>query len=95
MNNIASFLLFWLNDKGYSSQSYGKNHKIPEIGTLVDNCGGQNKNNLMICFLNTIKWGGLFGTATLKLYIKGHKIVTATAHLTSLRCYNRSKMSYF
>ena len=48
MNNIASCLLCWLNDKGYYSLSYGKNNNMPEISIPVDNCGGQNKNNLMI-----------------------------------------------
>ena len=42
-----------------------------EIAILVDNCGGQNKNNVMIQFMNMIKEGGLFGTDTLNLYIKG------------------------
>ena len=37
MNNIAYFLLSWINDKGYYSQSYSKNHKMPEIDILVDN----------------------------------------------------------
>ena len=45
---------------------------MPEITIPVDNCGGQNKNNVMILFLNMIKEGRLFGTATFYLYIKGH-----------------------
>ena len=45
---------------------------MPEIAILVETCGGQNKNNSMIRFLNIIKEVGLFGTATLHLYIKGH-----------------------
>ena len=45
---------------------------MPEIDILVDNCGVQKKNNLMIHFLNMINEGGLFGTYTLHLYIKGH-----------------------
>ena len=55
MNNISSWLMFWLNEKGYCSQSYGKNHKMPKIDILVDNCGFQNKNNLMIRFLKIMK----------------------------------------
>ena len=54
MNNIASFLLCWLNYKGSSSKSYGKNHKMPEIDILIDSCGGQNMNNAMIQFINMI-----------------------------------------
>ena len=42
-----------------------------EISILVYNCGGQNKNNVIIWFVNIINEGGLFGTATLYLYIKG------------------------
>ena len=45
---------------------------MPELFILVDNCGGQNMNNLMIRFLKIIKERGLFGTATLHFYIKGH-----------------------
>ena len=72
MNNIAYFLLLCLNDKGYYSQSYGKNNKAPEIAILVDNCGGKNKNNVIIIFLNIIKEGGFSGTDALKFYMKGH-----------------------
>ena len=72
MNNIASCLLCWINDKGYYYQSYGKNHKMPGIAILVDNCSGQNDNNEMIHFLNMIKEGGFFGAYTLHFYIKGH-----------------------
>ena len=39
MNNISYCVLCWLNDKGYYSQSYGNNHKMPEIDILVGNCG--------------------------------------------------------
>ena len=45
---------------------------MPEIAILVYNCGGKNKNNVMVRFLNMIKEGGLFGTYTLHFYIKGH-----------------------
>ena len=72
VNNIACFLLRWINDKGYYSRSYVNNHKMPEIDILDDNCGGQNKNNLLIRFFNIIKNGGLFGADTLNFYIKGH-----------------------
>ena len=72
MNNIASCFLRCLNDKGFYSQSYVKNNKMPEIAILVDNCGSQNKNNVTIRFLNMIKGGGFFGTVTLYFCIKGH-----------------------
>ena len=71
IKNTDSCLLLWINDKGYYSQSYGKKHKMPEIDLLVDNCGGQNKNNVMIQFLKIIKEQGLFETSTLYFYIKG------------------------
>ena len=45
---------------------------MPGIDILVDNCGGQNKNNVMIRFLNMIKDGGFFGTDTFYFYIRGH-----------------------
>ena len=45
---------------------------MPGISILVDNCGGQNKNNVIIHFLNMIKEGGFFRTDALNLYIKGH-----------------------
>ena len=45
---------------------------MPEIAILIDNCGGQNKKNLMIHFLNMINEGGFFGTDTLNFYIKVH-----------------------
>ena len=72
MDNIASCLFRWLNAKGYYYQSYGKNNKTPKITIIFDNCGGHNKNNVMILFLNMIKEGELFGTDNLHLYIKGH-----------------------
>ena len=45
---------------------------MPEIAIIVEKCGGKSKNNAMIRFLNMIKEGRLFGTATLHFYIKGH-----------------------
>ena len=45
---------------------------MPEIAILVDNCSGQNKNNVMIHFLNIIKGVVLFGTDSLYFYIKRH-----------------------
>ena len=48
MNNITSCFLSWINNKDYYYQSYVKNHKIPEIAILVDNCSGKDKNNTMI-----------------------------------------------
>ena len=60
MNNISFFLLRFLNEKRCYSQSYGKNNKMTEIAILVGNCGGQNKNNIMIRFFKMIKEGGLF-----------------------------------
>ena len=72
MNNIASCLLRWLNYKEYYSQSYGKNHKMPGISILFDNCGSNNNNNLMIRFMNTMKEWELFGTDNFNLYKKGH-----------------------
>ena len=72
MKILESCLLRWINDKGYSSQSYGKNHKMPEIAILVDNCGGQRNINCgnYPFYINMIKDGGFFGTATFHLYIK-------------------------
>ena len=72
MKNISSCLLCWINDKGYYSPPHGKNNKTPEITILVENGCGQNKNNLTIRFLNMIKEGVIFGTATFNFYIKGH-----------------------
>ena len=72
MENIASCLLCYINDKGYYYQSYGKNNKIPKIDILVNKCSGQNKNNIMIWFLIIIKKGGFFGTSNFHLYIKFH-----------------------
>ena len=72
MNNIASWLLLWINDKDYYYQSYVKNNNIPEIAILFDNWGVQNKNNITTRFLNIIKERELFGTYTLRFYIKIH-----------------------
>ena len=72
LNNISSYLLHCINEKGYYSQSYGKNHKMTEITSLVDNYGGKNKNNVIIHCLNMIIEGVLFGTAIFHIYIKGH-----------------------
>ena len=72
MNNIASCLLRWINNKGYYYQSYGNKNKMPEITILVYNCSVHKKNNLMIRFMNMIKQEGLFGTSTLNFYIKSY-----------------------
>ena len=72
MNNIASCLIRCFNDKWYYYQSYSKNNKMPTIAILVENWVGKNKNNITNLFLNMFKEGGLFRTATLDLYIKGH-----------------------
>ena len=48
------------------------NNKMPEIYILVGKCGGYNKNNLMIQFMNIIKEGRFFGTDTLNLYTRLH-----------------------
>ena len=45
---------------------------MPKIDILIDNCGGQNKNNAMIRFLIIIKEVEFFVTATLHFYIKPH-----------------------
>ena len=44
---------------------------MSEISVLVENCGVQNKNNVLISSLNMIKEGGFFGKATFHYYIKG------------------------
>ena len=72
MDNIASWILCWLNDEGYYYQSYGKKNNMPKIVIIFDNWGGKNKKNAIISFLNMIREGGLSGTATLYFYIKGH-----------------------
>ena len=43
---------------------------MPYFSIIVDNSGGQNKNNLTVPFLNKIKQGGFFGTSTFHLYLK-------------------------
>ena len=91
MENIASCLLCWINEKGYYSQSYGKNHKMPEIAILVDKFCGQNKNNVIIRFLNMIKEGWLFGKATLNFYIKGHTNSDCDGALNSLKVLYRKQ----
>ena len=93
INNIASCLLHCINDKGCYSQSYGKNHNMPEISILVDNCGGHNNNNVMIRFLNIIKEGGLFGVDTLYFYIKEHTNNDRERTFNSLKGLYRKKMS--
>ena len=48
MNNVESCLIHWINEKWCCYQSYGKNHKMPEIDSIIDNCGGQKNNDAMI-----------------------------------------------
>ena len=73
INNIAYCLLIWINDRGYYSQSYGKNHNMSEIDILLEKCGGYNRNNVIILFLNMIKEGGLFQTSA----IAGKRVMLA------------------
>ena len=70
MNSISSFLLSWINGKGYYYQAYSNNHNMPEISIIVDNCGSQNKNNIMIHFMNMIKERRFFGIPDLHFYTK-------------------------
>ena len=73
-----------------------KNHKMPEIAILVDNCGGHNKNNVIIRFLNMITEGGLFGTATFHLYIKVHTKNDCDRAFNSLKVmYRKQNISTF
>ena len=92
MNNISYCLLHWFNDKGYHYQSYNNTNKMPEIDILVDNFGCQNKNNVMIHFLNMIKGVVFFGTDHFHFYIKSHT-KTMTNHLTALIWCAGSKIS--
>ena len=65
---------------------------MPEISIIVDNCSGQNKNNVTIRFMNMIKEGGLFGIATFNFYIKGHIKMSVIVYLPALSCCAISKM---
>ena len=64
---------------------------MPEISILVDNCGVQNNNNVMIRFLIMIKEGGIFGTATFHFYIKGHTNNDCDLAFNSLKVLYREK----
>ena len=64
---------------------------MPEIAILVENCGGQNSNNVMIWFLNIIKEGGFFGASTLHFYIKGHTKNSFERTFISLRALYQKK----
>ena len=69
---------------------------MPEIYALVDNCGGQNNNNVMIRFLNMIKEGGFFETTTLYFYIKGNTNNYCDRSFNSLNMlYRKKKCVYF
>ena len=72
MNNIASWLLCWLNEKECYSREYSKNHKMSEISIFVESCSTQKENNVMIRFIKMTKEGWFFGTDHLHFYIKGH-----------------------
>ena len=64
---------------------------MPEISIFVDNCGGQNKNNVTFRFLKMIKEGVLFETATYHLYIKGRTKIYCDRAFNSLKALYRKQ----
>ena len=85
MENIASCLLCCINGKVYYYQPYGKNHNMLKITILVESCDGQNKNNVMILFMNMVNDVLFFVKAILHLYIKGYKNNDCCRVLNSLK----------
>lgn len=82
-NNIASCLLLdlkrrgWLNGPNYSELTY-----------IADNCGGQNKNKVVVRFLMRLVENRIFPKVTLFFLVKGHTKNAAD------RMFNLLKLSY-
>ena len=67
-NNVASLVLHDLGRRGYlSSETPGK-----EYNQLFDNCGGQNKNRMVLRLALYLVEAGFFDKVLILFYIKGH-----------------------
>ena len=67
-NNVASLVLHDLGRRGYlSSETPGK-----EYNQLFDNCGGQNKNRMVLRLALYLVEAGFFDKVMILFYIKGH-----------------------
>ena len=82
-NNIASCLLMDLKKRGWlNGQNYG------ELTYIADNCGGQNKNKIVVRFLMWLVENKVFPKVTLCFLVKGHTKNAAD------RMFNLLKLSY-
>ena len=82
-NNIASCLLKDLKIRGWLNQP---NHS--ELTYIADNCGGQNKNKVVIRFLMWLVEVGIFPQIKIFFLVKGHTKNAAD------RLFNLLKLSY-
>jgi hypothetical protein len=68
-NNVASLLVKYLKDKGWMDKSKGARK---ELTIIMDNCGGQNKNKMVLRLLAILVAGGYYKTARAHFLIVGH-----------------------
>jgi len=66
-NNICSCLL-----KDFTARGYFPQKNYSSLTIIADNCGGQNKNKHVVCFLMWMVEMGYFAKITLLFLIKGH-----------------------
>ena len=79
-NNIASCLLRDLKLRGLLNQP---NHG--ELVYIADNCGGQNKNKIVIRFLMWLAEMAFFPKVSIQFLIKGHTKNAADRHFNLLK----------
>ena len=77
-NNVASMVMLYLKKKGWLNwQKTGK-----ELNILLDNCGGQNKNNFVLWLANLLVECKFFKTVNFIFYVKGHTKISVIVFST-------------
>ena len=67
-NNVASLLMIYLKKKGWLDEY----HYAPELNILLDNCSGQNKNNMVLRLAGLLVECQYFERVNVIFWIAGH-----------------------
>ena len=85
-NNVVSFLYHFLKANYFTNHQH--NGPLPALNLIMDNCGGQNKNNTVIKACAYFVEVGWFKEVSINFLIKGHTKNSCD------RCFNLLKQQY-
>ena len=85
-NNVVSFLYHFLKTNYFTNPI--SNCPLPSLNLIMDNCGGQNKNNTVIKACAYFVEVGWFKEVSINFLIKGHTKNSCD------RCFNLLKQQY-